>query len=140
MAKGKNIIKRTLRNWRKVERTEFGIVRKNGMRGGGRVPKKIKHPRLRRQKSQKHPIICVSLSLRPKEYPLEPLEGKKLRSRQCRQWCAKKRNREEIRALKKRIEVEKVDLKNRRHQIVRSDKEKVKDSYGFLLDERRSEK
>ena len=43
-------------------------------------------------------------------------------------------------ALKKRIDVDLADLKNRRRQIARLVKEKVRESYGFLPDERRSAK
>ena len=48
--------------------------------------------------------------------------------------------REEISALEKRIEVDQADLEDRQRQIVRSVKEKVKESYGFLQNECRSKK
>ena len=47
---------------------------------------------------------------------------------------------EESSALEKRTEVDQADLENRRRQIARSVMEKVRESYGFLPDERRSEK
>ena len=43
---------------------------------------------------------------------------------------------EESSALQKRIDVDQANLENRRRQIARSVKEKVRESYGFLPDER----
>ena len=43
-------------------------------------------------------------------------------------------------ALQKRIDVDLADLENRRRQITRLVQEKVRESYGFLPDERRSKK
>ena len=45
-----------------------------------------------------------------------------------------------ISALQKRIDVDHADLENRRRQIARPVQEKVRESYGFLPDERRSAK
>ena len=80
--------------------------------------------------------ICVSIGTRPKEHPLEPLEGKKPKSRQCQHRYVRKRERKESSALEKRIEVNYADLENRWRQIVQSVQEKVKESYSFLPDER----
>ena len=80
--------------------------------------------------------ICVSIGTSPKEHPSEPIEGNTPKSRRCQQRCGRKLEREEISALQKRIDVDQADLKNRQRQIARSVQEKVRESYGFLPDER----
>ena len=47
---------------------------------------------------------------------------------------------EESSALQKRIDFDQADLEKRRRQIARSVKDKVRESYGFLPNERRSPK
>ena len=69
---------------------------------------------------------------------MDPLEGKIPKIRQCRQRYARRPEREEISALQKRINVDQADLENRQRQIARSVKEKAKESYNFLPDERQS--
>ena len=51
-----------------------------------------------------------------------------------------KKGKRKSSALQERIEVDIADLENRRRQIAQSVKEKVKESYGFLPDKRRSAK
>ena len=83
---------------------------------------------------------CVSVGTTPTEYPTKPFARKIPTSRRCRQRYARKREKEKSCMLQERIEVNIADLENQRRQIVWSVKEKVKESYGFLPDERRSAK
>ena len=118
-----------------------GELKKNGTRGGGRASKKKKTSTTQtntKSKTPKKSASCLRKIL--KEHPSYPLEGKKPRIRRCRQRYARKRTREESSALEKRIKVKKEDLENQRRQIKRSIKEKVRDSYGLLTDDRRLEK
>ena len=84
--------------------------------------------------------ICFSVGPAPTEHPPKPFARKIPTSRRCRQRYARKREKEKSSALHERIEVDIADLENRRRQIAQSVKEKVKESYGFLPDERRSAK
>ena len=81
--------------------------------------------------------ICFSVCPAPTEHPQKPFARKIPTSRQCRQRYAKKREKKKSSALQERIEVDIADLENRRRQIAQLVKEKVKESYGFLPNERR---
>ena len=80
------------------------------------------------------------MDTRPIEYPPKPFARKIPKSRCLQQLYARKREKEKSSALQERIEVDIADLENRRRQIVRSVQEKVRESYSFLPDERRSAK
>ena len=84
--------------------------------------------------------ICFLVGTTPTDYPLKPFARKIPNIRQCRQRYARKREKDKSSALQERIKVNIVDLKNRRRQIVRSVKKKVKESYGFLPNQRLSAK
>ena len=115
-------------------------TQKNGTRGGGRASKKIKpsktqpttksgpHQNLR---LGQHHADIVSFEALCKENP--KTQAMLTAERQ-------KKEKNKSRALQERIEADIADLENRRRQIARSVQEQVKDSYGFLPDERRSAK
>ena len=103
-------------------------------------PRKTKNPDSNNHQVKTTTEICVSIGTRPKEHPSDPLKGNIPKIRQCRQRYARKQEREVSIALQKRINFNQLDLENRRRQIARSVKEKMRESYGFLPDERRSAK
>ena len=84
--------------------------------------------------------ICFSVGTTPTEYPPKPFARKIPQSRRCRQWYARKREKNKSSALQERIKVVIADLENQRRHIARSVQEKARESYGFLPDERRSAK
>ena len=84
--------------------------------------------------------IYFSVGPTPTEYPPNPFARKIPKSRRCRQWYDRKRDKNKSSALQERTEVDIADLKNRRRHIARSVKEKVRGSYGFLPNQPRSEK
>ena len=102
--------------WRKVEKIECRESRhQKTVRGAVDTPPRKTTP----LDSNDHQVkttteICVSIGTRPKDYPLNPLDGNILKSRQYRQWYARKREKKESSALQKRIDVNQADLENRR--------------------------
>ena len=67
---------------------------KNDTRGGRRASKKKKISTTQTNtKSRQQQNFCISISTRPKEYPLKPLDGKTPKSRKCRQRYAKKKGK-----------------------------------------------
>ena len=100
-----------LENWRKVESMEYRESQKKTNEGQWMRLQEIENIHNSEDyKVQNTQTICISLSTRLKEHPSESPKGTKPRSGQCRQWYARKRTREEISALKKRIKVDKADL------------------------------
>ena len=101
-------------------------------------PRKTDYPRVKQTGSQDH-IINLGLNWHKSERASFEAHQEEDPNKQALPTAVRqKKEKEKSNALQKCINVDLADLKNRRRQIAWSAQKKVRESYSFLPDERRS--